>query len=266
MAPQVHTFLYEIYRKEAHLGALFACIAEIDVYLAIANKIVESQSTEHPYCFTNFIENSKPRIEAESCWNVLIPHPVTNDFCEHHNVIVSGPNAGGKSTYIRMLLQNLIFSQVFGVAAGKRFDHTPFNTINSFINTSDDLMNGLSLFACEVKRAQEIIETIKGLPAEHKFFFALDELFTGTAAEQGEKCACEFVKRIATSDRVQFIYATHFDKLKALGNNHSSCVNYKVDAPHKGANGKLIYPFTVSKGASDINVALDIAQDAGLFA
>jgi DNA mismatch repair ATPase MutS len=62
-----------------------------------------------------------------------------------------------------------------------------------------------------------------------------------------------------------FIYATHFDKLKELGKQNMGLMNYKVDAPIKNSNGKLVYPYTLSPGASIINVAEDMAKEAGLF-
>ncbi len=97
-------------------------------------------------------------------------------------------------------------------------------------------------------------------------FFALDELFTGTAAQEGEKCAYEFIKKIASYDQVLSIYATHFNLLKNLGKNNAALINYKVNAPIKNCDGRLVYPYTLSIGASDICVALDMARQANLFA
>ena len=106
---------------------------------------------------------------------------------------------------------------------------------------------------------------VKSLQPGQKLFFALDELFTGTAAEQGEKCAFEFIKKVSSYDDVLFVYATHFNKLKELGKQNIGLMNYKVDAPIKNERGKLVYPFTLSPGASTINIAEDMAKEAGLF-
>jgi len=266
MVPLVHSFLYEIYEQSNHLAEVFACVAEMDAYNAIATKIIESQSTLNKFCFVNFIEDAKPRIHAQGFWNVLVTNPVPNNFGENGCVVLTGPNAGGKTTSIRALLQNILLGQTFGVAAAQKFEFTMFDVIHSYLNISDDIMNGLSLFASEVKRAQEILERIKLLQPTQKFFFALDELFTGTAAQEGEACAYEFVKRIMGFDGVQFIYATHFGKLKELAKESGLCTNYKVDAPTKNAEGKLVYPYTLSLGANEVNVALDIAREAELFA
>lgn len=266
MTPLVHTFLYELYRNEQHLAQLFSCIAEMDVYNAIATKIIESQDTKNKFCFTTFIDNDKPVINAQGFWNVLVgDNAVPNNISENRDIILTGPNAGGKTTSIRALLQNIVLGQTFGVAAADSFEFTQFDVIHSYLNVSDDLINGLSLFKSEVKRAQDILKTTKSLNANQKFFLALDELFTGTVAEDGEKCACEFIKKLITFEQLQFIYATHFHKLKELGRDNKHCMNYKVDAPTK-VDGKLVYPFTLSQGANESNVAMDIAEEAGLFA
>lgn len=264
--PLVHTFIYKLYREDKHLAQTFAYIAELDAYNALATKMIESRSTNTQLCFVSFIDAEKPCIKADALWNVLVPKAVPSSIHENRNIILTGPNAGGKTTSIRALLQNIVLGQSFGIAAARRFEYTMFDIIHSYLNVSDDLINGLSLFASEVKRAQDILQRMKTLEPGKKFFFALDELFTGTAAEDGENCAYNFVKRIAEFERVQFTYATHFDKLKELGSNNTSCVNYKVDAPTKNQAGKLVFPYTLSKGASDARIALELAREANLFA
>lgn len=264
--PLVHTFLYNLYEQEHQLAPLFASIAEMDAYNAIATKILESQAHHNKFCFATFIDAEKPGIETIGFWNVLVKKPVVNSIAESHNIILTGPNAGGKTTSIRALLQNIILAQTYGVAAAEQFACTPFEVIHSYLNISDDLINGLSLFASEVKRAQGIVETIKNLQPGEKYFCALDELFTGTVAEDGETCAYQFVKRIVQCDHAFFIYATHFSKLTTLEANAIGCINYKVDAPHKDDRGKLVYPYTLSRGINDARVALDLAGEANLFA
>ncbi len=195
----------------------------------------------------------------------MVPNAVINSLPMNQHVILTGPNAGGKTTSIRANLQNIVLAQTYGVAAAQEFSYTQFDVILSYLNISDDLINGLSLFASEIKRAKDLLEIIKALAPGQKLFFALDELFTGTAAEQGEKCAYEFIKKVSGYDSILFVYATHFDKLKELGKQNIGLMNYKVDAPTKNEAGKLVYPFTLSAGASSINIAEDMAKEAGLF-
>ena len=166
-----------------------------------------------------------------------------------------------------------MLSQTFGIAAANSFELTQFDGVHSFINVSDDILSGKSLFATEMQRAQDILQKVKSLRSTEKYFFALDELFTGTNALDGEICACNFINNIANYPQIQFIYATHFDKLKEIGENNEYCVNYKIDAPAqdedgqfmRGSNGKLLYPYTLSLGANNISVAQAMASDAGVM-
>ena len=263
--PAVHTFLYEVYQNEEQLAQVFASIAEMDVYNAIATKMLEGQGTDHEFCFAQVMTSAQPQVASTHFWNVLVPGAVVNSIKMNQHVILTGPNAGGKTTSIRAILQNIVLAQTYGIAAAEQFSYTQFDILLSYLNISDDLINGYSLFASEVKRAKELLEIIKTLQPTQKLFFALDELFTGTAAEQGEKCAYEFIKKTATFDGTLFIYATHFDKLKDLGKQNIGLMNCKVDAPIKNSDGKLVYPYTLSAGASTVNVAEDMAKEAGLF-
>ena len=246
------------------MAEIFACIAELDAYNALATQILESKQKNNQFCFVRYLNNEQPVIKTKTFWNILIPNAVPSSLDANKQIILSGPNAGGKTTTIRAILQNIVLAQTFGIAAAESFELTIFDAIHSYLNISDDLLNGFSLFASEVKRAQDLLACIKNLGQKKKIFFALDELFTGTVAEDGETCAWEFVNKVAYYDRVHFIYATHFPKLKKLADTNQRCVNYKVDAPIKTQDG-LIYPYTLSPGASDSRVALDLAKQAGLF-
>lgn len=266
MTPLVHALLYKIYQNEQCFAQLFANIAEMDAYNAIANKIIESHDKESKFCFATIVDSDKPSVKAHGFWNVLVANPVVNTIAEDKNIILTGPNAGGKTTAIRALLQNIIFAQTFGIAAAETFEYTMCDVIESYLHISDDLINGDSHFKAEVKRAQSVLAKIKQLAPGEKYFFALDELFTGTVAEDGEECAYNFVQRLNQFDNIQCIYATHFKRVKEIANTNPRCANYKVDAPTRNAAGALVYPFTLSAGASTVHIGIEIAKDAGLFA
>lgn len=261
----VDTFLYKLYEHDEQLAQAFASIAEMDTYNAIASRILEHQDVENQFCYAQPIESLQPKINAQGFWNVLIKKPVINNMLLDRNIIINGANAGGKSTFIRSMLQNILLAQTYGIAAGTTFEYTPFDTIFSSLNISDNVLEGDSLFASEIKRAQEILQTIRSLPENQKLFFVIDELFTGTAAKHGEQCAYQFIKKVGTFPAALCIYANHFDILKELGYNSDVFKNYKVDTPVKNELGALVYPYTVSEGASNDNIAIEMAKQAGIF-
>jgi DNA mismatch repair ATPase MutS len=276
LTPLVHSFVFDVYENDINLSPIYASIAEIDVYVAIARKMTQLENSDHQLSFVQFLDDAQPKIQAQGFWNMLVTKGdvVTNNISEGRNIILTGSNEGGKTTTIRAILQNIVLAQTFGIAAASEFALTQFDVIHSYLNVSDDILNGKSRFASELKQAQDILTRIKALHATEKFFFAFDELFTGTNGEDGAECAYRFIDNVASYKGIQFIYATHFNKLKSIGSTNPACANYKIEPPlrdEKGAfirddKGQLIYPYKLSAGANDVNVAMDRAKDAGIFA
>ena len=263
----VNTFVNEIYEQDIYLAPYFGLIAEMDAYNAIAIKMIDSAQTPNKFCFAEELHQEKPKFEAQGFWNTVVTNPIANNLSEDRNIILTGPNAGGKSTAIRSVLQNIVLSQTFGIATGESFALTPYDVIHSYLKITDDITKGLSRYASELKRAGDIVIRAKTLRHDEKFFFVLDELFTGTGGKDGEICAYEFVNNDLApfSQQIQFIFATHFDKLKEIGTNNSAMfANYKIDAPTLNELGKLQYPFTLSKGINNVNIAQQMKREAGL--
>lgn len=275
LTPVIHSFVYQVYEHDVHLAPIYAAIGEIDAYIAIAKKMTELQQAPHKFCFAEFIDSDQPTIDAQDFWNVLVSKGsiVVNSLSEHRNIILTGANEGGKTTAIRAILQNIMLAQTFGIAAASKFRFTPFDIIYSHLHIADDILQGKSRFASELQEAQRILQRIKRMAGNEKFFFTLDELFTGTNGEDGAECAYKFMTNLSSYQRIQFIYATHFNMLKEIDTLHPSCANYKVDSPFmdehgyfiRTQQGDLIYPYTVSPGSNHVNVALVRAEDTGIF-
>ncbi|MGZ6250999.1 MAG: MutS-related protein [Candidatus Chromulinivorax sp.] len=275
LTPAVHAFIYKIYDHDDILAPVYALIGELDAYIAIAKKMQSTQNLEHTFCFAQFVDEQNPKIEMENFWNILIykGDVVTNSIVEDRHIILTGANEGGKTTAIRAILQNIVLAQTFGIAAGTKFVFTPYDVLHSYLNVKDDILQGKSRFALELKQAQDILERIKSLRANEKFFFAFDELFTGTNGEDGALCAYNFIDNVASFKQIQFIYATHFNVLKTIGSNNPACANYKIEPPLRDEqgqfirdkNGQMIYPYKLSMGANEVNVAMQRALDAKIF-
>jgi hypothetical protein len=266
--PWVNTFVNEIYAQDIYLAPIFALIAEMDAYHAIATKMTAIKNLPNKFCFAQVLNQTKPKFDAQGFWNVVVSNPVANSLSEDRNIILTGPNAGGKSTAIRSILQNIVLSQTFGIATGELFASTPYDVIHSYLKVTDDINHGLSRYASELKRASDTINRIKTLRHDEKFFFVLDELFTGTGGKDGELAAYEYVNDDLApfTNQIQFIFATHFDKLKEIENNNPArFANYKIDVPITNAQGKLQFPFTLSKGINNINIAMQMKREAGLL-
>ncbi len=274
--PGAHSFVYDVYEHDSELAPIFASIGELDACCAIARKMKQQEHAHNKLCFAEFLDDTDPKIEAIGFWHLLITkgQVVVNDLVEHKNIILTGPNEGGKTTTMCAILQNIVLAQTFGIAAATSFKFTPFDRIYSYIHVKGDILDAKSRFAAELTMAKEVVDAAYDLPHDEKMFFILDELFTGTNGRDGEDTAYKFIKNIADYSGIQFIYATHFDQLKDLGKIHPKCTNYKIDPPlqdaqgqfiHVGTTNDLMYPFTLSRGFNTVNVALQRALDAGIF-
>lgn len=266
--PLVHSFLYNLYEKEQHLASLFASIAEMDAYNAIATKIIETQSTSAKFCFAKHLDAAAPTVQAKGLWYVLTQNPVVNNFNETNNIILTGPNAGGKSTFIRAVLQNIVLAQTYGIAAGESFAVTPFDVIHSYLNLKDDPLRKKSRYLVELEVAGDIKKTQTNLSAGEKYFWITDELFSGTGEQDGGRVAYNFVKGLALTKNYNaemFIFATHFEKMTTLESENMRCKNYKVDPPAQNSSGDFVYPYTISPGINTSGIAYDLALKAGLF-
>jgi DNA mismatch repair protein MutS len=227
--------------------------------LAASQIYIDHQYEAAPFCFVDFIVSDVPRIQSKNFWNMLIDQNkvVLNDLAIGKNIILTGCNAGGKSTTLKAFLQNLLLAQTFGIAAASEFAMTPFAKVSSYLNITDDLTQGKSLFKAEVARAKELLNATNSLEGNQFGFCAIDELFTGTTAEAGEECAYNLVSKLGSNRNSLFVFATHYHSLTELESDTSSFANYMVGAPTK-INGTLVYPFTLQAGINTVNIANDI--------
>lgn len=256
-----------IYDLKETLEPLLLHLGELDAYCSCARLYTEFKDKKVTFCFTEFIQEANPCIAFTNFWNPFInPEKViTNSIALHgperRNMVITGPNAGGKSTLIKGIPFNLILSQSIGMAAATSAHITPFYAIATYLNIVDDIASGNSLFKAQVLRAQEMVNLVKTIPANHFSFIALDEMFNGTSAKESMVAAYSVVKHIEQYHNNISVIATHFPLLTKLENECKSFENYKVSVQVTPAGIK--YPFILEKGVSNQHIALDILQHEG---
>ena len=170
----------------------------------------------------NFVENSAtPVIDAHNFWNpfinpdtVVVNNATFNTSCP--NSILTGPNTGGKSTVIKGIMINVLMAQTFGIAPSQSLTMTPFSKLNCFMNISDDIATGASLFKSEVMRAKKLLDMVQGLKENEFSFVIIDEVFTGTSPQEGEVAALRFAEKLGSYTNNTSIIATHYPKMANL--------------------------------------------------
>jgi len=254
--------------KEKLLGALEA-LGEIDAHLSIAQLYKEFEGKDITFSFAKYAYSDTPLIELESFWNPfidsdkVIPNSLILGNGNRNNALITGPNAGGKSTVIKAVALNLILAQTLGIVPAQNATITPFSHIATHLNIVDDIGAGNSLFKTEVIRAQNLIEKIENLTPGEFCFTAMDEVFNGTTPAEGEAAAYSIAHHASKFQNSVCMIATHFARLTKLEAQTDSFSNYKVSVT-KNDDGTLSYPFKLERGSSNQHVAFDMLRLEGI--
>ena len=250
------------------LAPALLALGEVDTYLSCATLYQEYQDKQNGFCFVTYLDQETPYLNFNGMWNPFIPSKkaVANSIelgrSKPLNVILTGPNAGGKSTFAKGLTLNVLLAQTVGIAPGLELTLTPFEKINTNMNITDDTAGGNSLFKSEVLRAQSLLKTIADLDKKKFSFSIMDEMFSGTSPREGEAAGYAVAKNLGANTNSIAVIATHFPKLKELEKTTGTFKNYQVRVAY-APDGSFTYPFKLEEGAADQNVAIAILQQQG---
>jgi len=247
----------------------FAAVGEIDAYVSLAKLYKEHEKTRVGYCFATFIESNKPVLAIKEFWNpfvdreMVIPNNVVLGEGDYNgNIIITGPNAGGKSTILKAVAIEVLMAQSFGIAPAREITLTPFSKITTYLNIRDDIGAGNSLFKAQVLRAQELLEYVKSLTKGKFCFVIIDEMFNGTSPKEAEAAAYSIAKNLGENPSAMCLIATHFPLLTHLEKDKGTFSNYSVRVEHL-PDGTICYPFELKQGISHQHVALDMLKAEG---
>jgi hypothetical protein len=204
-------------------------------------------------CYSTFIESESPILNVVDSFHLFIKNPVKNSFqLTNSNLIITGPNAGGKSTFIKSILLNVLLSQCFGISCAEVFEFTPFYFINSQINIPDS--KGVeSLFEAEMSRCKYNLEIVKFLN-HSKSLIVMDELFSSTNVVEGVSGAYAILSKLSSYKNVIVILTTHYPYLTRIPRYKK----YKIEANIIGT--EINFPFKLGRGVSKQYIALDILK------
>ena len=250
MIEKLGDILYTVnyFRNNIKLSTLFRFVGEIDCVFCIHNLIHKEN-----YCFTNFKESKNTYVYFKDLYHPSLINPVTNTIKIKNNLTITGPNAAGKSTFIKAVTINIILSQALGISSSNKAVITPFEYIKTHLNMPDTL-NKESLFEAEMNKCKSIIDNI----SNKKSFIVLDELFSSTNYKEGLSGSCAILNRLNKSKNTRVLITTHYEKLpeytKKIGFK-----NYKFCASTK--NDEINYTYKIKKGISKNGIAIDILKN-----
>ena len=210
--------------------------------------------------FATFDENADCNIEQQYYPPYKNGEHVKNTCKFDKNIIISAPNASGKTTIIKTSCINIIFTQQFGCGFYKSCVLNPYTHIHSYLNIPDTSGRD-SLFQAESRRCKEIIDTInENNDSKTRHFCIFDELYSGTNPTEATKSAYAFLKYLTKFDNVDFILTTHYVSVCNKFKKSKNIRNYKMDVENL-ENGKLKYTYKLKPGISKIEGAVEILKD-----
>lgn len=200
--------------------------------------------------FANFINKSNNTKFKNSYYaNLKDLNPIKNTVCLKNNMIITGPNASGKTTILKSTLINVILTQQFGCGFYDSANIKPFDYIHCYLNIPDTSGRD-SLFQAEARQCKAIIDIINS-NKQSNHLCILDELYSGTNPKEAETSASNFMKYLSKYKNVKCLLTTHFTNICKTLKNINNIVNYKM-LTNILDNGELEYTYIMKKGVSTI--------------
>lgn len=187
-------------------------------------------------------------------------NPVKNDIHLHKNMIVTGPNASGKTTILKTTLINIIVSQQFGCGFYKSGNLIPYDNIHCYLNIPDTSGRD-SLFQAEARRCKDILDAIEDSDDTH--FCVFDELYSGTNPEEAETSAISFMKYLSNkkNNNVSCMLTTHFTNICNHLSSNKNIQNCQMETLVESDNKNIQYKYKLINGISNVKGGMTILKN-----
>jgi DNA mismatch repair protein MutS len=175
----------------------------------------------------------------------------------HNILLLTGPNMGGKSTYLRQTALIVILAQMGSFVPARSARLSIVDRVFTRIGASDNLARGRSTFMVEMTETAAILHT-----ATERSLILLDEIGRGTATYDGLAIAWATIEYLHARVRAKTLFATHYFELTELAEQLSGVKNYHVSVKETG--GGIVFLRKVQPGAADRSYGIEVAKLAGL--
>lgn len=247
-------------KKEVHLiQDVSKIIARVDVYQSLAMLASENSYVRPVFNDQKIMDIKEGRhgvIEKVMGHGKYVPNDVSIDE-NSPVVLITGPNMGGKSTYMRQVALIVIMAQIGSFVPAKYANLTIFDQIFTRIGASDDLISGQSTFMVEMLEANNAL-----CFASEKSLILFDEIGRGTATFDGMAIAQAMIEYIASEIHCMTLFSTHYHELTFLEDKGLGIQN--VHASARVDNDHLVFEYLIKKGRSNKSYGVNVAKLAKL--
>jgi DNA mismatch repair protein MutS len=233
-------------------------LAELDVLACFADRAAALDLTR-----PEFVE--EPCIDIRNGRHLVVEQVIDTPFIANDLVmserqrllVITGPNMGGKSTYMRQAALITILAHIGSFVPADSLRIGPIDRIFTRIGASDDLAGGRSTFMVEMTETATILNN-----ASEKSLVLMDEIGRGTSTFDGLSLAWAAAHHMGEKVRAFTLFATHYFELTALSSEIPDCSNVHLDATdHKG---QLVFLHAVKPGPANRSYGLQVAALAGV--
>lgn len=258
---------FRTFRPEAVRGLC------LEAYVIDALTSLAMARVHHNLTYVGYRTRGKrPEMALQDCWHICLPGAVRNSIMlggaqsagvgarEPRNAVITGPNAGGKSTFVKAIMVNAVMAHTVGLAAAASMTTSVFARLFTQMNVPD-CKGRESLFEAEMHRCKEKIDVLKGLDPSEFALIAVDEMFSSTEPIEGLAAAYAIAKTMAQYPNTMLLLTTHYKYLCKL-EAEEDFANYKMTAL-VGEDGDIRFPYKLHRGISDQRLALELLRQKG---
>ncbi len=234
------------------------CVAEIDVLGNLAARAVAMNLSKPELTDAAGLRYRSGRhlaVEAASA-DPFIPNDLALDD-KRRMLIITGPNMGGKSTYMRQTALIAILAHTGSFVPATEARIGPIDRIFTRVGASDDLSGGRSTFMVEMTETANILNN-----ATDSSLVLMDEVGRGTSTFDGLSLAWAAARHISRESRAFTLFATHYFELTSLPEQLPACANVHLEAAEHGDD--LIFLHSVKDGPANQSYGLQVARLAGV--
>ncbi|WP_266168095.1 DNA mismatch repair protein MutS [Dyella subtropica] len=240
------------------LKSAAAAMAELDVLATLAERATaldwsEPVLTDEPGIA---IERGRHPVVEKVRAEPFEPNDLKLDDARRM-LVVTGPNMGGKSTYMRQNALVVLLAHIGSYVPASRAVIGPIDRIFTRIGAGDDLSRGQSTFMVEMSETANILHNATELS-----LVLMDEVGRGTSTYDGLALARAAAVHLAASSRAYTLFATHYFELTELANEYTTIANVHLDAVEYGE--QLVFMHAVKEGPANRSFGLQVAALAGL--
>ncbi len=244
--------------SHADMTATAAKLAEFDVLATFAERAYELGWSQPSLVSETCIEIRKGRhpVVEIATEDPFVPNDVTLNR-DRHMLVITGPNMGGKSTYMRQVALITLLAHVGSYVPAEAAKLGPIDRIFTRIGASDDLAGGRSTFMVEMTETATILNS-----ATASSLVLMDEIGRGTSTFDGLSLAWAAAHAMASKIGALTLFATHYFELTALAQELGGVANVHLEA--RSDARRLVFLHEVREGPASQSYGLDVAQLAGV--